>query len=242
MWQTLVGAWPLSLERVKHVRGEGDTRGAHAHVVAPARRGLRGRALAWIDAIYADAQLLDEIDALAARLAPHGDRNSLAMLLVKLTAPGVPDLYQGTELRAARSSIPTIAGSIRGASARAPRAERSARSRCRDRGDSVLAKLRRSAGCSGYGASHFARVDGASPPRGPHAHRVFAFARGERPDHRRAAARRRAPMAGATPRWCSPRGPGAMSQSDSSDAGGDTALAISRDELSRAPSLAASGT
>ena len=32
------------------------------------------------------------------RIAPHGFRNSLAQLALKLTAPGVPDIYQGCEV------------------------------------------------------------------------------------------------------------------------------------------------
>ena len=39
-----------------------------------------------------------ELGAYATRLAEEGDRASLAMTLLKLTSPGVPDLYQGDEL------------------------------------------------------------------------------------------------------------------------------------------------
>jgi (1->4)-alpha-D-glucan 1-alpha-D-glucosylmutase len=39
-----------------------------------------------------------EVDALARRMAPFGYLNSLAQTLCKLTAPGVPDIYQGNEL------------------------------------------------------------------------------------------------------------------------------------------------
>ena len=38
-----------------------------------------------------------EIAAFAARIAPAGAVNGLAQTLLRLTAPGVPDLYQGTE-------------------------------------------------------------------------------------------------------------------------------------------------
>jgi maltooligosyltrehalose synthase len=40
---------------------------------------------------------LAEAEALVARLAPIGIRNSLAQTVLRLTLPGVPDLYQGTE-------------------------------------------------------------------------------------------------------------------------------------------------
>jgi (1->4)-alpha-D-glucan 1-alpha-D-glucosylmutase len=35
---------------------------------------------------------------MAERLAPHGAINSLSQLLLKIMAPGIPDIYQGTEL------------------------------------------------------------------------------------------------------------------------------------------------
>ena len=45
-----------------------------------------------------DSRFLDELHALADTLRWHGAHNSLSMVLLKYTSPGVPDLYQGTEL------------------------------------------------------------------------------------------------------------------------------------------------
>ncbi len=41
--------------------------------------------------------LLDEIAAFVRRIAPAGAVNGLVQCLLRLTVPGVPDLYQGTE-------------------------------------------------------------------------------------------------------------------------------------------------
>jgi (1->4)-alpha-D-glucan 1-alpha-D-glucosylmutase len=49
-----------------------------------------------IAAVY--EQPPEGLEAFAARVAEVGRRNSLAMTLLKLTAPGVPDVYQGDEL------------------------------------------------------------------------------------------------------------------------------------------------
>ena len=46
----------------------------------------------------ADPRFLADLEAFVAPLVEPGRINSLAQTLVKLTAPGVPDLYQGTEL------------------------------------------------------------------------------------------------------------------------------------------------
>jgi (1->4)-alpha-D-glucan 1-alpha-D-glucosylmutase len=99
MWQTLVGAWPLALDRAQRF-AEKATREARLRTSwrrpDPAYEAARTR---WLAAVYADAELIGELAAFAAELSAAGDRNSLAQLLIKLTAPGVPDLYQGSELR-----------------------------------------------------------------------------------------------------------------------------------------------
>jgi (1->4)-alpha-D-glucan 1-alpha-D-glucosylmutase len=98
VWQNLVGAWPLSRER------------AHAYVEKAAREA--GTSTTWtdpvtefeeqlhalVDAAYDDPATAAEIDAFVTRIAPFGWSNSLSQKLLQLTMPGVPDVYQGTEL------------------------------------------------------------------------------------------------------------------------------------------------
>lgn len=100
MWQTLVGAWPLSQERAQRY-AEKASREARLRTAwrAPDAQYEAARRR-WLAGIYGDAGLVAEITAFAGELARSGDRNALAMLLVKLCAPGVPDIYQGSELRA----------------------------------------------------------------------------------------------------------------------------------------------
>jgi (1->4)-alpha-D-glucan 1-alpha-D-glucosylmutase len=98
VWQNLVGAWPLSRER------------AHAYVEKAAREAgtsttwtepdeeFEARLHALVDAAFDDPTTTAEVDAFVARIAPFGWSNSLAQKLLQLTMPGVPDVYQGTEL------------------------------------------------------------------------------------------------------------------------------------------------
>jgi (1->4)-alpha-D-glucan 1-alpha-D-glucosylmutase len=54
----------------------------------------------YIDAILRPGHpnpFVDELQKFTARIAPWGFRNSLAQVALKLTVPGVPDLYQGCE-------------------------------------------------------------------------------------------------------------------------------------------------
>ncbi|HET9625322.1 MAG TPA: malto-oligosyltrehalose synthase [Kofleriaceae bacterium] len=184
MWQTLVGAWPLPLERAQGF-AEKATREARLRTSwrAPdaAYEAARTR---WLEAVYADRGLVEEIAQLAAQLQPHGDRNSLAQLLIKLSAPGVPDLYQGTELvdaslvdpdnrrpvdLAARAhllrELGDRAGDLTGLSS--------------DLGRAKLWTIRRVLGLRRRVPELFAAPYRALAAVGPHAERVFAFGRGQ---------------------------------------------------------------
>ncbi len=52
----------------------------------------------FVTAIWQDADFRTAFDAFHTRVAYFGRFNSLAQQLLKLTSPGVPDIYQGTEL------------------------------------------------------------------------------------------------------------------------------------------------
>src|SRR5206468_2742550 len=52
----------------------------------------------FLAAILADADFRGDLDAFVAPLVAPGRTTALAQKLLQLTAPGVPDLYQGTEL------------------------------------------------------------------------------------------------------------------------------------------------
>src|SRR6202035_2248222 len=52
---------------------------------------------AFVDAALDDATLRVELDGLLRRIGPAAATNSLAMTVLAAAAPGVPDLYQGSE-------------------------------------------------------------------------------------------------------------------------------------------------
>jgi (1->4)-alpha-D-glucan 1-alpha-D-glucosylmutase len=51
-----------------------------------------------VDAAYDNPQMRELISSLSARIEPFGWANSLSQKVIQLTMPGVPDVYQGTEL------------------------------------------------------------------------------------------------------------------------------------------------
>src|SRR5262249_23202374 len=107
LYQTLVGAWPF----------EGDTAAFHERIRAYMLKAVRESKAhtSWLgpDEEY-ERVVLRFVDTLLdrrrpnaflaafqpfqARVAELGIYNSLAQLLIKTTAPGVPDFYQGSEL------------------------------------------------------------------------------------------------------------------------------------------------
>jgi (1->4)-alpha-D-glucan 1-alpha-D-glucosylmutase len=98
VWQAAVGAWPIEESRL-HAYAEKAAREAGVSTAwidsdAPFEERLH----ALVDAIYHDAELHAGIVAMADRLRPFGWSNSLSAKLIQLTGPGVPDVYQGTEL------------------------------------------------------------------------------------------------------------------------------------------------
>ncbi|NYG54381.1 malto-oligosyltrehalose synthase [Nocardioides perillae] len=98
LWQAAVGAWPVSRERL-HAYAEKAMReaGAHTRWTEP-DEAFEGAVHAAVDAAYDDEAVAAEVAALARRLAGPGWVNSLSLKLLALTAPGVPDVYQGSEL------------------------------------------------------------------------------------------------------------------------------------------------
>ncbi|HEX2044843.1 MAG TPA: malto-oligosyltrehalose synthase [Gaiellaceae bacterium] len=96
LWQTLVGAWPLERERLAAYM-EKALREAKVNTtwVDPDEAHER-RVREAIERLYESPP--GDFEPFAARIAAEGRRNALGMTLLKLTAPGVPDVYQGDEV------------------------------------------------------------------------------------------------------------------------------------------------
>uniref|UniRef100_A0A7V4XU41 Malto-oligosyltrehalose synthase n=1 Tax=Acidobacterium capsulatum TaxID=33075 RepID=A0A7V4XU41_9BACT len=98
LYQTLIGAWPISVERVSAYM-EKATREAKQQTSWMAQNKEFEDALRhFIEQILSSQEFLAEIEGFVSRIQMPGRINSLAQTLLKLTAPGVPDTYQGGEL------------------------------------------------------------------------------------------------------------------------------------------------
>ena len=98
LYQTLVGAWPIEAERVvaymEKAAREAKGRTAWTRIDPEYEEELRS----FVESVLADRDFVADLEAFVASLIEPGRINSLAQTLIKLTAPGVPDIYQGTEL------------------------------------------------------------------------------------------------------------------------------------------------
>ena len=98
LFQTLLGAWPIERERIEE------------YMLKALREAKRNTG--WVDhndaweqavvrfsgSLYEEAGFLREFEPFAAEVAIEGTRAAHCQLVLKLTAPGIPDIYQGDEL------------------------------------------------------------------------------------------------------------------------------------------------
>ena len=98
LFQTLVGAWPIGVDRTE------------AYMEKTLREAKRNTN--WVEpnadweeavkrfcrSLYGDDAFLADFEPFARRVAEVGDRAALGQLVLKLTAPGVADMYEGDEL------------------------------------------------------------------------------------------------------------------------------------------------
>ena len=98
LFQTLVGAWPIAGDRIETYMEK---------ALREAKRNTN-----WIEpngdweeavkrfgrSLYTDDAFLADFEPFARRVAAVGERASLGQLVLKLTAPGIPDMYEGDEL------------------------------------------------------------------------------------------------------------------------------------------------
>lgn len=97
LYQTMVGAWPVSLERLRAVIRK-SVREAKMYTSWTEVNETYEKALAdFLEALFEDQLFLKDFTSFVEHLIPPGRIASLAQTLLLLTAPGVPDIYQGTE-------------------------------------------------------------------------------------------------------------------------------------------------
>jgi (1->4)-alpha-D-glucan 1-alpha-D-glucosylmutase len=101
LYHALLGAFPIEADRLRQYFAKAMKEAkVHTSWTNP-NPEHEAAALGFVDAILDETSsrhFLDDLRGFRARVAPYGFYNSLAQTLLRITAPGVPDTYQGTEL------------------------------------------------------------------------------------------------------------------------------------------------
>jgi (1->4)-alpha-D-glucan 1-alpha-D-glucosylmutase len=104
LWQNIFGVWPVGGEVTGELRNR-----LHAYSEKAIREAdwhtswhdpnpeFEAAVHGWLDAVL-DGPVACELTSLVAQLNPHAENDALGQKLLALTVPGIPDIYQGTEL------------------------------------------------------------------------------------------------------------------------------------------------
>jgi (1->4)-alpha-D-glucan 1-alpha-D-glucosylmutase len=98
LWESIVGSWPREREAL-HGYAEKAAReaGTSTEWAAPDEE-FEARMHQLVDDVFDDAEVAADVGSIVELLAAAGRSNGLAVKLLQLTGPGVPDVYQGSEL------------------------------------------------------------------------------------------------------------------------------------------------
>ncbi len=98
LYQTVVGAWPIDSERLTEYMLKAASEAKQRTSWVDPDDDYRNALAAVVQALLDDSAFTADVRRFVTRLGPAATSNALAMTLLRLTAPGVPDTYQGTEL------------------------------------------------------------------------------------------------------------------------------------------------
>ena len=98
IYQTLVGVWPLAVDRVENYMEKAMREAKRNSNWLKPEVAWEAGVLAFVGALYDHEPFLETFQPFVQRVAAAGERALLGQIALKLTAPGVPDIYNGDEL------------------------------------------------------------------------------------------------------------------------------------------------
>lgn len=98
LYQTLVGTWPIDQDRIIEYMLKAVHEAKFKTSWTAPNETYENALKKFIENMFSDETFKDSLNNFVNKLIAPGWINSLALNLLKLTAPGVPDIYQGTEL------------------------------------------------------------------------------------------------------------------------------------------------
>lgn len=98
LWQAILGVWPASRERLHGYAEKAAREAGNSTSWASPNADFEQQLHALVDAAFDNPRVTELLNELLDRVTAAGWSNSLSAKIIQLTAPGVPDVYQGSEL------------------------------------------------------------------------------------------------------------------------------------------------
>ncbi len=97
-YQTLIAAWPLDIDRALAYMQKASREAKVETSWTLQNEDFEARLEGFVRAVLSDQAFVESIEQAVAKIERHALANSLAQTLLKLTGPGVPDIYRGSEV------------------------------------------------------------------------------------------------------------------------------------------------
>jgi (1->4)-alpha-D-glucan 1-alpha-D-glucosylmutase len=98
LYQTLIGAWPIETGRVTAYMEKAAREAKQQTSWTQPNKEFEQALKTFIERILDSQEFVSELESFVAQVLLPGRINSLTQTLIKFTAPGVPDTYQGSEI------------------------------------------------------------------------------------------------------------------------------------------------
>ncbi len=98
LYQTLIGAWPITKDRLMAYMEKAVREAKEQTSWTQQNKEFEDALRQFIDRLYDSSEFLADLEEFVSRILLPGRFNSLVQTLIKCTAPGVPDHYQGSEI------------------------------------------------------------------------------------------------------------------------------------------------
>ncbi len=98
LWQAVIGAWPISRDRLHTYAQKAAREAGNSTTWTDPDEAFERSLAALVDAVYDNEEISKLVGGFVTRIRPYFHANALGAKLLQLMIPGVPDVYQGSEL------------------------------------------------------------------------------------------------------------------------------------------------
>ena len=97
IYQSMIGAWPIEADRLKDYATKALREGKTHSSWTDINKDYESQVHSFIDSLYSNEGFLKSFELFQRKAAFFGALAGLSQLVLKITSPGIPDFYRGTE-------------------------------------------------------------------------------------------------------------------------------------------------